>query len=73
MVEQTTESAHPSVPVTEISAGLPSTWHRIWDSDVFYSFRASKVTMVAAFVTFMIFFLAMRQGRRSTRTSWPRD
>ena len=58
MVEQTTESTHPSVPVAEISAGLPSTWHRIWDSDVFYSFRASKVTMVAAFVTFMIFFLA---------------
>ena len=58
MVEQTTESAHPSVPVTEISTGLPSTWHQIWDSDVFYSFRASKVTMVAAFVTFMIFFLA---------------
>ena len=26
----------------------PSLWLRVWDSDVFYSFRSSKVAMVAA-------------------------
>ena len=26
----------------------PSFWHRVWDSDVFYSFRSSKVAMAAA-------------------------
>ena len=36
-----------------------STWHRIWDSDIFYSFRASPLTIVAAVVTALIFFMAI--------------
>jgi peptide/nickel transport system permease protein len=31
------------------------TLHRFFDSDVFYSFRQSKVTMIAALVTFLMF------------------
>ena len=37
----------------------PSIWHRVWDSDVFYSFRSSKVAMVAALATAIIIFLAI--------------
>ena len=37
----------------------PSFWHRVWDSDVFYSFRSSKVAMVAALATAIIIFLAI--------------
>ncbi|MCS5606409.1 MAG: ABC transporter permease [Alphaproteobacteria bacterium] len=37
----------------------PSIWLRVWDSDVFYSFRSSKVAMVAALATAIIIFLAI--------------
>ena len=37
----------------------PSFWLRVWDSDVFYSFRSSKVAMVAALATAIIIFLAI--------------
>jgi len=37
----------------------PSFWHRAWDSDVFYSFRSSKVAMVAALATAIIIILAI--------------
>ena len=37
----------------------PSLWHRVWDSDVFYSFRSSKVAMVAALATAIIIFLSV--------------
>ena len=37
----------------------PSIWHRVWDSDVFYSFRSSKVAMVAALATAIIIFLSI--------------
>lgn len=33
----------------------PRSWlHRVWDSDVFYSFRHSPVTIIAALVTFIL-------------------
>ena len=37
----------------------PSIWYRVWDSDVFYSFRSSKVAMVAALATAIIIFLSI--------------
>ena len=54
MAEQTVES-----PVLEIPVKRQSTLYRIWDSDICYSFRGSKVTMAAAVVTAMIFFMAI--------------
>ncbi len=55
MAEQTAES----LPLTESPTRTQSTFYRIWDSDVCYSFRSSKVTIVAAVVTAVIFFLAI--------------
>ena len=37
----------------------PSFWYRVWDSDVFFSFRSSNITMVAALATVVIIFLAI--------------
>jgi len=37
----------------------PSFWYRFWDSDVFFSFRSSNITMVAALATVIIIFLAI--------------
>jgi peptide/nickel transport system permease protein len=55
MAEQVAES----LGATESPARTRSTFYRIWDSDVCYSFRSSKVTIVAAVVTAVIFFLAI--------------
>lgn len=46
-----------SAPVTPAVAAVepPRAWpRRVWDSDVFYSFRRSPVTIVAAFVTLVL-------------------
>ncbi|MDP6690540.1 MAG: ABC transporter permease [Alphaproteobacteria bacterium] len=55
MAEQATAGPGPN----ERPAPPQTTLQRIWDSDVFYSFRSSKVTMVAAAVTAVIFFMAI--------------
>jgi len=41
------------------AASSPSFWYRVWDSDVFFSFRSSNITMVAALATVVIIFLAI--------------
>jgi len=49
--------ADPSAPRTRF---LPERWFgRAIDSDLFYSFRRSKLTMVAAAVTLLFFLLAI--------------
>lgn len=53
VAEQTAEQANPT------PAPPPSVLHRMWDSDLCYSFRSSKVTMIAAVVTAVIFFMAI--------------
>jgi peptide/nickel transport system permease protein len=42
-----------------LPAAGPSTLSRIWDSDVLHSFRRSKVTMLAGFVTLLFFLGAL--------------
>ncbi|MDP7547059.1 MAG: ABC transporter permease [Alphaproteobacteria bacterium] len=53
------EQAAESLDATDRPARRQSTFYRIWDSDICYSFRSSKVTIVAAVVTVVIFFLAI--------------
>ena len=53
------EQAAEGLDARERPSRPPSTFHRIWDSDICYSFRSSKVTMIAALVTAAIFFMAI--------------
>ena len=41
-------------PATPVATKPPSRFHRIWDSDIFHSFRRSPVTVVAAIVTLVM-------------------
>ena len=45
---------------TPTTASSPTRWlGRVLDSDIFYSFRRSRLTMVAAAVTVVFFLLAI--------------
>lgn len=46
-------SSQPA-PATPVATKPVSLLYRIWDSDVFFSFRRSPVTIVAAIVTFLL-------------------
>jgi peptide/nickel transport system permease protein len=51
---------HPSAADTQSARPAPGGWlRRALESDVFYSFRRSKLTMVAAGVTLLFFLLAI--------------
>src|SRR3954454_8710855 len=51
---------HPSGADTQSARPAPGGWlRRALESDVFYSFRRSKLTMVAAGVTLLFFLLAI--------------
>lgn len=41
------------------NASPPSLWARMLDSDIWHSFKQSKITIVAAIVTFLILFAAL--------------
>src|SRR5690606_17143543 len=41
-------------PATPVATKPPSRFQRIWDSDIFHSFRRSPVTVVAAIVTLVM-------------------
>src|SRR3982074_2879524 len=51
---------HTAEPSTPRAGSLPGRWFgRTIESDIFYSFRRSKLTMVAAAVTVLFFLLAI--------------
>ena len=55
-----TDAAVPRPPEAAIAAGRGAGWvHRALDSDIFYSFRRSRMTMIAAVVTVLFFLLAI--------------
>lgn len=57
--------AKPNAQAARVSDG----WlKRALDSDMFYSFRRSKMTMVAAGVTLLFFLLALFASQLSVRT-----
>ncbi len=46
-------------PVPNVAESEKGWFARTWDSDIFYSFRQSKIVMGAALITFLYFFLAL--------------
>jgi peptide/nickel transport system permease protein len=55
-----TDAAVPRPAEATITAGRGTGWvHRVLDSDIFYSFRRSRMTMIAAVVTALFFLLAI--------------
>ncbi|MBX9452768.1 MAG: ABC transporter permease [Mesorhizobium sp.] len=49
----------PQNPATPVAPKPPSRFYRMWDSDVFFSFRRSPVTIVAATVAFVLVLAAI--------------
>jgi peptide/nickel transport system permease protein len=49
----------PQPPATPVATKPPSRLYRMWDSDVFFSFRRSPVTIVAATVAFVLVLAAL--------------
>src|ERR1700753_1130597 len=57
MTEATVQhSTEPTAPRAEVAVGW---FRRAIDSDVFYSFRRSKLTMIAAVITLLFFLVAI--------------
>jgi peptide/nickel transport system permease protein len=55
----TTTTSPAGATPAPIAPKPPGRLYRIWDSDIFYSFRRSPVTMLAAFVTLVLVLAAV--------------